>query len=45
LKRLDDPAPLSTEELSEGFACYDSKDFEIGYKAFLAKEKPEFEGR
>jgi len=45
LKRLDDPAPLSTEELSEGFACYDSRDFQIGYKAFLAKEKPEFEGR
>ncbi|MDF1569648.1 MAG: enoyl-CoA hydratase-related protein [Spirochaetaceae bacterium] len=44
LKRLDDPEPLSAEELSEGFACFDSRDFEIGYKAFLAKEKPQFEG-
>lgn len=44
-KRLEDPTPLSEEELDEGYACYDSEDFQIGYKAFLAKEKPTFEGR
>ena len=26
-------------------ACYDSEDFQTGYKAFLAKEKPDFKGR
>lgn len=45
LKRLEDPAPLSEAEFDEGFACYGTKDFEIGYKAFLAKTEPDFEGR
>lgn len=44
-KRLDDPSPLSDTELDDGYACYDSKDFQTGYKAFLAKQKPEFEGQ
>lgn len=45
LKRLEDPAPLSEAEFNEGFACYGTKDFEIGYRAFLAKTEPDFEGR
>ena len=45
LKRLEDPAPLSEAEFDEGFACYGTKDFELGYKAFLAKTDPDFEGR
>ena len=45
LKRLEDPAPLSEAEFDEGFACYGTKDFEIGYRAFLAKTEPDFEGR
>ena len=45
LLRLDDPAPLSEAELREGFACYDTEDFRIGYKAFLEKKKPRFTGR
>ncbi|CAE7853303.1 crt [Symbiodinium necroappetens] len=45
LRRLEDPAPLSEAEFDEGFACYGTKDFEIGYRAFLAKTEPEFEGR
>ena len=36
---------LKQEELNEGYACFDSKDFHTGYKAFLAKQKPKFEGR
>tara|TARA_R110002072_G_scaffold727_8_gene5304 strand:- start:27 stop:821 length:795 start_codon:yes stop_codon:yes gene_type:complete len=44
-KRLAQGTPLSEAEVDEGFACYDSADFQIGYKAFLAKEKPKFEGR
>lgn len=45
LRRLADPTPLSAEEMDEGFACFDTEDFRRGYKAFLAKEAPEFVGR
>ena len=45
LRRLDDPAPLSEAELEEGYACFDTEDFQIGYRAFLDKTTPEFEGR
>lgn len=44
-RRLADPAPLSGAELDESYACYATEDFRIGYKAFLAKMKPEFGGR
>ncbi len=45
LRRLDDPAPLSQAERDEGFACFDTEDFQIGYRSFLDKTKPEFRGR
>jgi len=45
LKRLQDPTPLTPEEEAEGFACYDTEDFQTGYKAFLAKKTPVFKGR
>ncbi len=45
LRRLDEPAPLSQAELDEGFACFDTEDFQIGYRSFLDKTKPEFRGR
>lgn len=45
LKRLEDPAPLSDDEIAEGFACYDTEDFQTGYKAFLEKKAPVFKGR
>jgi len=45
LSRLEDPTPLSEAELDEGYECFDTRDFEIGYQAFLAKRQPEFEGR
>jgi len=45
LARLEDPAPLSDGERDEGFACYDTEDFQIGYKAFLDKATPKFKGR
>jgi enoyl-CoA hydratase len=44
-RRLADPRPLDTAELDEGFDCFDSEDFRIGYAAFLAKQKPRFVGR
>ncbi|MBM08771.1 MAG: enoyl-CoA hydratase [Magnetovibrio sp.] len=45
LRRLADPKPLSSNELLEGFDCYDTEDFQIGYKAFLNKETPRFKGK
>ena len=45
IHRLADPTPLSPEELDEGYACYDTEDFRIGYRSFLSKTKPEFKGR
>lgn len=45
LKRLEDPTPLSDDEIAEGFACYDTEDFQTGYKAFLEKKAPVFKGR
>jgi enoyl-CoA hydratase/carnithine racemase len=44
-RRLRDAAPLSDAEYDEGFACFGTEDFRIGYRAFLAKAKPEFQGR
>ncbi|MEQ8319460.1 MAG: enoyl-CoA hydratase-related protein [Rhodospirillales bacterium] len=45
LKRLEDPTPLNDDEIAEGFACYDTEDFQTGYKAFLEKKAPVFKGR
>jgi enoyl-CoA hydratase/carnithine racemase len=43
-RRLRDPAPLGDAEYDEGFACFGTEDFRIGYRAFLAKQTPEFKG-
>ncbi len=45
MRRQVDPAPLSEEEKDLSYLCYDTEDFEIGYRSFLAKTKPEFKGR
>jgi len=44
-RRLRDATPLTPAEYDEGFACFGTEDFRIGYQAFLAKQKPEFQGR
>jgi enoyl-CoA hydratase len=44
-RRLRETRPLSAEEYAEGFACFATEDFQIGYQAFLAKQKPAFKGR
>lgn len=45
LRQLEAGQPLSEADRDEGFRCYDSEDFGIGYRAFLAKTPPEFTGR
>lgn len=45
IRRLADPAPLTEAEWDEGFACFDTEDYQTGYKSFLAKTKPAFKGR
>ncbi len=45
LDRLEDPAPLTEAELDEGYACFGTEDFQIGYRAFLEKRQPDFKGR
>lgn len=44
-RRLRDPSPLTEAEYLEAFDCFDTEDFRTGYRAFLAKETPEFRGR
>jgi enoyl-CoA hydratase len=44
-RQLEAGAKLTAVEIDEGFDCFDTHDFRIGYKAFLDKKKPEFEGR
>ncbi len=45
LRELEPGVALTQAQRAEGFRCYDSEDFRIGYRAFLAKQKPEFVGR
>jgi enoyl-CoA hydratase/carnithine racemase len=44
-RRLSNPRPISKSERDEAYACYDTGDFTIGVKAFLAKQKPQFKGK
>ncbi len=44
-RRLRDARPLSNAEYLEGFDCFDTEDFRIGYRAFLDKRKAAFTGR
>jgi enoyl-CoA hydratase len=44
-RRLRENKPLTEDEYLEGFDCFGTEDFRIGYKAFLAKQKPDFKGK
>jgi enoyl-CoA hydratase len=45
IRRLLRPEPLTPQEEDESFACFGTEDFRAGYRAFLAKTKPQFKGR
>jgi enoyl-CoA hydratase/carnithine racemase len=45
VRRLLDPTPLSRDELAESYAACATEDYRTGIRAFLAKEKPRFQGR
>jgi enoyl-CoA hydratase len=44
-RRVLEPEPITPAELDECFECFETEDFRTGYRAFLAKTKPRFEGR
>lgn len=45
INRLADPRPLTEAEIAEGYAAFDTDDYQIGSKAFLAKQPPHFRGQ
>jgi enoyl-CoA hydratase/carnithine racemase len=45
VRRLLDPKPLSAAEIAESYAACGTEDYRTGIAAFLAKEKPRFQGR
>ncbi len=45
VRRLLEPRPLREDEIDESFDCFGTEDFQIGYRAFLEKKKPQFKGR
>jgi len=44
-RRVLDPRPLSAEEFDEPYRTFDTQDFQNGFRSFLAKRTPVFEGR
>jgi len=43
--RALDPRPLAPEEFDEPYETFDTADFQNGYRSFLKKAAPKFEGR
>jgi enoyl-CoA hydratase/carnithine racemase len=45
VRRLSPAEPLSADEWREGYACFDTEDYQEGVRAFLDKRDPRFQGR
>ena len=45
VRRLKQPEPLNQAELDEAFSTCDSEDYQNGFRAFMEKNKPEFNAR
>ncbi len=45
IRQIESGEPLTEADIDEGFKCYDTEDFRIGYQAFLSKVRPEFIGK
>jgi enoyl-CoA hydratase/carnithine racemase len=45
IERLTVTAQVPAAEWDEGYACFDTADYQTGVAAFLAKQKPRFQGR
>jgi len=45
MRRLDEGKPITQADIDLAYPCYDTEDFKTGYRAFLAKTKPQFRGR
>jgi len=45
IRRLGEAAPPSERDVVDSYSVYDSADFRAGVAAFIAKTKPNFEGR
>jgi enoyl-CoA hydratase len=43
--RLAEGTPLTDGELEEGYACYETEDFDEGWRSFVGKRHPRFKGR
>ncbi|ARP89764.1 enoyl-CoA hydratase [Bordetella genomosp. 9] len=45
VRRILQGGELTDAERDEAFDCFDTEDFQTGYRAFLAKQTPRFQGR
>lgn len=45
INRLRKPDPLTQDEIAEGLACFDTEDYQTGYRTFLEKTEPQLSGR
>ena len=45
IRRLADPSPVTPYEYDECFDCFDTTDYDNGYRAFVNRSRPEFDGK